>query len=170
MEERNDALKQGNHTALDRYVWAAEKMDAAVVVDAGCGYGYGAIYFEDSATAYIGMDVDPHAVAYANLHYGNDVHRVFLCADIAVQSFAHTGVVCLEALSHLHAPHEWIKGLDAHTLVVSMPTIPSKDVYPFRKHEIGEAELHDWLTPRWTICDVFRQTNYITLHAERVMP
>lgn len=87
-----------------RYEWAAQHVSPnSLVVDAGCGSGYGSTILPKG---YIGVDVSEDAVAYALKHY----HGPFVVGDLqeaVVMGGAVATVVCLEALEHVDQEEQW---------------------------------------------------------------
>jgi SAM-dependent methyltransferase len=88
---------------LKRYDFARPRCVGAVVLDAGCGVGYGAAQLAEVAESVIGVDVDPESIAYARRRY--DAENVeFLVADLAALPLAAGAVdiVCMfEVIEHL---------------------------------------------------------------------
>ena len=160
MPEREVATRLG----VERYGWAADRIEPGLLVaDAACGYGYGTEILYSREIPVVGFDVSREAM-FAKRKWCVP----FVVCNVELQTFSGFDcVVCLEALSHFIDPYAWLKNLDVPHLIVSMPTIPSKHIYPWRKHEIPEAELREWLTPKWEIKDEFRQARYLTLYGAR---
>jgi SAM-dependent methyltransferase len=169
--ERMDALLEKNEVALERYRWVSRLVDSDdkfyMIADVGCGPGYGAsmIYQYSMGTVVIGFDVSREAQKHAAKHYREI--PVILCNAEAQTFVGFSLVVCLEALSHFIDPYTWIKNLDVPRIVLSMPLIKSKSVYPWRKHEIPEAVFREMIEPKWKIKDELRQAQYLTLYAEQ---
>jgi ubiquinone/menaquinone biosynthesis C-methylase UbiE len=89
---------------MARYRFAAPLVQDAVVLDAGCGCGYGAHYLAtDGAKQVIGIDVAPEAIEYARRRYTAE-NLAFAMADVttlALPSEAIDAVVCLEVFEHV---------------------------------------------------------------------
>ncbi len=145
---------------LERYRWAVERVHG-VVVDVGCGCGYGTSILREKAIT-VGVDVSEGGITYARVHYPGP----YIVANCEVQTFeGFDVVVCMEALSHFIDPYAWLKRLKVREIIVSSPTIPSKDAYPWRKHDIPEWAFEEMLTPKWEIIGRLEQENYLVLHA-----
>jgi len=70
IQEPNKAFKQlsGDHTS--RYIFAKQFVHEAVVLDSGCGCGYGSKYLADNASFIIGLDIDSYSIKCARKRYG----------------------------------------------------------------------------------------------------
>lgn len=165
IEERNDALKDGNRVAVERYEFARSHA-VGQVYDAGCGYGYGShLLLQGEAERVVAVDIAEEAIEYAIEHYPGpsylvgDITEVMVPADVTV---------CLEAFSHLKEPTAFLANIGAPVLVISQPTIPSKHRYPYRLHDFTEDQFRGMLQERgWRVFDELRQRSYIVLACRR---
>jgi SAM-dependent methyltransferase len=91
-------------THMARYRFAGPYVQGAVVLDAGCGCGYGSHHLATAgAEQVVGVDVSPEAIEYARSHY--DVRNLdFRVADVTALAFSDEAfdvVVCLEVFEHV---------------------------------------------------------------------
>jgi SAM-dependent methyltransferase len=86
---------------LARYRFAAQRVRGMVVLDGACGSGYGKEIL--SAGEYTGIDIDPDAVRYATINYGDGFIRGSV-ADLPLADESVDAVVSFETLEHLGEP------------------------------------------------------------------
>jgi SAM-dependent methyltransferase len=98
-------LSDGNFAFhLFRYLWALPFAYDAVVLDAGCGSGYGAELLSTVARRVVGVDRDPDAVADDRVKYAHRNNLVFEVEDVTNLSFAAESfdlIVSFEVYEHL---------------------------------------------------------------------
>jgi len=168
--EQNDALKEGNKIAVQRYQFAIKCLGELpkLVVDISCGFGYGSYLIREAGHNVIGIDNSQAAIDYARENYpGNyfvwDVEKIELSPfDVGV---------CLEALSHFKDPEAFINKLKVKELLISAPIDPDpNDGYFFRRHNLSERQFKDMLKD-WKIVDEFWQktkhNKYLTIYARK---
>jgi ubiquinone/menaquinone biosynthesis C-methylase UbiE len=89
---------------MARYRFAEPLAQDAVVLDAGCGCGYGAHYLAmNGAKRVIGIDVAPEAIEYARCRYTAE-NLAFAMTNVTALAFpseALDAVVCLEVFEHV---------------------------------------------------------------------
>lgn len=139
-----------------RYEFASDRV-SGVVLDAGCGFGYGSAILAGHASRVVGIDVYDTAIAYATDHYAGPRVR-FAVADVArfvapEAPFDH--VVCLEAIEHVEDDAGFVRALRAQLrahggLVISTPNrlVTSQDGVPSDPTHVREyspRELEDLL-------------------------
>lgn len=88
---------------LRRYVFAASYAAGAVVLDVGCGPGYGTALLAGRARWCLGLDADPAALAYARAHYRrpNLAFARMRAERLALPDGVIDVVTCFEVLEHL---------------------------------------------------------------------
>lgn len=127
----------------------------AVVLEAGCGEGYGAQRLADSAHRVVGVDYDEAAVAHVAGSYPRvDAVRANL-ARLPLRPGAADVVVSLQVIEHLWDQAEFLADAvrvlrPAGTLIVSTPnrltfSPAGAPVNPFHTRELAPAELADLL-------------------------
>jgi SAM-dependent methyltransferase len=103
-----------------RYVFAASYCQGQLVLDAGCGMGYGAEFLKRSARRVIGIDCDPGTIEHCRATYQNSqTHEAkegltFRCLDAEClpQDWRETFnvVVAFEAIEHFPDAKRFLAG------------------------------------------------------------
>ena len=144
------------------YEWVAPWCAGAVVVDAGCGEGYGAATVARVASSVLALDYDAAVVAHVRDHYPNlravraDLQRLPV-ADSSAEV-----VVTLQTIEHLHDQPGFVAECarvlrPSGTLVVSTPNrltfSPGRatPLNPFHTRELNAAELAALLDPHFSV-------------------
>jgi SAM-dependent methyltransferase len=136
---------------LKRYEFARPMCARRVVLDAGCGVGYGSAYLAESATRVVGVDRDAEAIAYARDRYGAP-NVEFVVGDLVElpNAAASFDVVCaFEVVEHLTEPDRFVSEArrvlgDDGVLIVSTPVAERAGATPenpFHEHEFTSHEL-----------------------------
>lgn len=152
---------------LARYAWAASLADDAVVLDAGCGIGWGTAKLAERARRAVGVDLSPPAVVAAARAHGAaaEFHQADLC-DLPFEDAEFDLVVCFETIERVERPGRAFDELrrvlkPAGVLLISAA---NRDAYPpgnpFHLHELDAAELREALTARFARVAVHRQHAY----------
>jgi SAM-dependent methyltransferase len=101
---------EGDH--VKRYIWVSQFVDNKVVLDVGCGPGYGAHFLAGKAKFVLGVDNDNQAIEYAFNHYSR-TNLIFRLADI--ESAKIDGqfdiAVSFELLEHLAQPKRYLENV-----------------------------------------------------------
>ncbi len=95
---------------VSNYVWANQKVKG-LILDAGCGYGYGSNYIaQQSGNTVVGVDNDPKAINYAKKNYKRN-NLTFMYQDIMELTFNQKfdAIVSLEVLEHMLHPQYYIE-------------------------------------------------------------
>lgn len=126
-----DGIRQ-DHRA--RYEWVASRINAGdLIVDAGCGVGYGSRILADAGARVRGYDRSEQAVAFGQQHFAKDRADMTLSVgDLYQTRFpANAAAVCaFEVLEHLADPGLALRrfGEMSDTLYAS---VPNEDVFPY---------------------------------------
>ena len=142
---------------LVRYLFARQFASRKMVLDLGCGAGYGSTLIAEVASKVIGLDVSQEAIKYArenfsaaNLHY--------IVTDGAFLGLAPGSfdlVLCFEVIEHLTEQEFLLEEIRRvlkpdGILVISTPnrlfyTEERKLVNPYHTHEFDYAEFREFL-------------------------
>lgn len=95
---------------LHRYAYASQFVAGAAVLDLGSGEGYGASLLARTASAVIGVDIDPESVSHAQRRYARP-NLDFVDASAVQLPFVDPVdvVVCFETLEHIDNQHDLIR-------------------------------------------------------------
>lgn len=152
------------------YLMAAEHLAArpgAVVLDAGCGEGYGLdLLARGGAHRVIGVDLDPQVVAHATATYAGSVIEVVRAelSTLPLRDDEVDLVVSFQVIEHLHDIPSYLASLRRVTrpggeVWIATPNrltfTPEGDVpvNPFHVREFAADELHDELTAAGFVVD-----------------
>ena len=144
------------------YRWVAPWCTGAVVVDAGCGEGYGAAAIRAVAREVVALDYAPDVLTHVAARYPAlrparaDLQR------LPVRDGAAEVVVNLQTIEHLHDQAGFVAECarvlrPSGVLVVSTPNritfSPGRDtpLNPFHTRELNAAELAALLAPRFAV-------------------
>lgn len=120
---------------IARYQFASTLVKDKVVVDLGCGSGYGSkILAEAGASQVIGIDIDPEAIAFCQKEYTNpnlsfhtaDAVQIEIFFKEKLPDLSPDVIVCFEVIEHLIRPLEVIGQLrqilkSGGKLIISTP-------------------------------------------------
>ncbi|OQY14044.1 MAG: hypothetical protein B6I30_01800 [Desulfobacteraceae bacterium 4572_187] len=87
---------------LKRYEIASSICDGRVVLDVGCGLGWGVDIVKNTASKVYGIDSDQETIRYCNGKYShNNVHfEVMDCRDLTFQENTFDAVLLMEVIEH----------------------------------------------------------------------
>lgn len=139
-----------------RYILAGEFVQGNVILDIGCGTGYGTNYLvHRGAKKVIGIDKSPEAIDYAINHYkSNNVE--FQVMDVVSMNFQKNNfdvVTAFEIIEHIEEQEDVISHVknilkNNGLFLISTPNRdanPLGYVNPFHKKELNYIEFHDLL-------------------------
>lgn len=158
---------------ITRYIFAADYVKGGVILDAGCGTGYGAAYLaRRGAKAVFGVDIAPEAIEYSRTHYEDDSvsYSVMDCANLGFPDETFDAVVSLEVIEHLADPEPYLSEMRRvlkadGVFILSTPNkaihSPNSDrpLNPFHFKEYGIAELEEKLSAYFGVVALFGQQN-----------
>lgn len=172
-EEQNDALKNHNKVARQRYEFAIKCLGDGpgdrpkVIADLGCGMGYGSHLLRLPGHEVTGIDSSIDAIDYANEMYPG-YYELENLETYNISGLMCDVIVCIETLCHLKEPQKFIDQLDVKELIISAPIDPDpNDGYKYRLHNLSEKQFKDMLKD-WKIIDEFRQQKYLTIYAKKI--
>jgi SAM-dependent methyltransferase len=142
------------------YAWLAPWCTGAVVVDAGCGEGYGAAFLRRSAAGVLAVDYDASVVAHVAATYrGVSAIRADL-QRLPVRDGAADVAASLQTIEHLWDQPGFVAECarvlrPAGTLVLSTPNrltfSPDGTRNPFHTRELSAAEFVALVEPHFTV-------------------
>jgi SAM-dependent methyltransferase len=139
------------------YLRLAGRCTDAVVLEAGCGEGYGAALLADTARLVIGLDYDAQAAAHAAARYPDVRMTRGNLAALPLAAGAVDVVANLQVIEHLWDQPAFLAECarvlrPGGTLLISTPNritfSPGRDtpLNPFHTRELSAAELAELLT------------------------
>jgi len=170
MSERNSfddgTLYRGWAIHIQRYEFAAQFCNERLVIDAGCGIGYGSHFLaRHGATSVVGIDYSDTALVEARKHYKCDRLKFLLGnledrTSIELKKIPYNTIVHLENLEHLYHPDQFYNWAireinstsDGVAAIVSSPngevtrfTPDGKIANEFHIHEYAPMEFGEFL-------------------------
>ncbi|MCJ7437812.1 MAG: class I SAM-dependent methyltransferase, partial [Acidimicrobiia bacterium] len=171
--ERDIPGQGGPHIAYEhrhRYLAVLPIARGQVVVDLGCGEGYGSAWLARAAEHVVGVDIEAVAVQHAHERYAHMTNLEFVTSDachVPVRDGTVGVVVCFEALEHLERHDMLLAEVDRILAPngVFVVSTPAKAVYadapdhqnPFHVHELYRAEFEVLLRARFPDLEVLGQ-------------
>lgn len=153
------ALEDIRDDHKERYLWASERLaPTEVVLDAGCGVGYGSTLLALGARSVHAIDISEDAVAYAKKYWAaaNITHAVEdLCFFSVTDQPRYDAIVAFEVIEHLIEPRLFLlrafEALKAGgRIFLSVPNekvIPhTVNLNPFHLKHYTPDEVHDLLS------------------------
>jgi SAM-dependent methyltransferase len=152
-----------------RYEFAARNLPKGLVLDDGCGVGYGSVVLARHGLRVVGIDVDAKAIGACRQH-GSLPSITFHQEDSANLSFPDEhfdGVVSFEVIEHITDYRRYVA--EAHRVLrpggVFIISTPNKRVYtdipqhhnPFHVHEFYLDEFRDLLSSFFPDVEVIGQ-------------
>lgn len=120
---------------------------SGIVLDAGCGSGYGAFLMQKNpgVTKVIAIDNSEKALAYAKKEYKSKKIE-FVSADISTFSFAEKVdfLVSLETIEHLKEPTEMVnlaKRVQAKNILLSFPAFKTVHYNPYHFYDFSVEDI-----------------------------
>lgn len=155
----------GDH--VRRYMWVSEFVRDRVVLDVGCGHGYGSFYLANfSAKQVVAIDTDSDAIRYARAHYETDnlEFRLIDATRINLPVDTFHAVISFEVIEHLNDPTSYVNGVqsilkDGGDFFLSTPNKRHTELFyvdgnPPNPHHVREyypEEMHKMLS---TVFDI----------------
>ena len=151
--EAADALGQEVVGLYHRFAYTFAARLAAPghrVLDVGCGEGYGSQILREAGAEYVGIEVDPAAIAHAKARYDGDF-RPYDGVSLPDEQFDL--VTCFQVIEHLAEPEGLLEQI-ATSGAEAFFTTPNRDLRlrpgerpwnRFHVREYSRTELHDLL-------------------------
>jgi len=154
---------------VSRYRWAAQAAHGRMVLDAGCGTGYGSrLLAHAGARQVIGVDIAGSVLEAVAGQMPDSVH--LQAGDVSKLDFEDDSfdlIVCFEVIEHMDDPSAVLDEL-ARVLApggLLLVSSPNRDVYPpgnpHHLHEFAPNELEAELAARFGQVRLLRQRDYL---------
>lgn len=106
---RSAALRVTFYQSLAAYRWAAQFASGRVVLDIGCGEGYGVAELARRAARVIALDIDPGVVRGARQRYGGEriAWLSAMAESLPIADGAIELVTCFQVLEHVRDPERF---------------------------------------------------------------
>lgn len=125
-----------------RYLDAGKQLkDAKLVLDFGCGSGYGVEILSDYAEKVVGYDIDPKAVEYAN-----EFHKISSTITFTdkMPSDMFDGIVAIESIEHVEDVPSVIENFDRQLspggkLIMSTPNMMHSNIGFFKSQILRDG-------------------------------
>ncbi|MCM8782635.1 MAG: class I SAM-dependent methyltransferase [Candidatus Omnitrophica bacterium] len=152
---------------LKRYDFARQFCQGKIVLDAGCGLGYGTHYLSDIAKEIRAVDISEEAIAYAKNHY-NRQNIWFEAADIHNLNFpdGYFDIICaFEVIEHLNRPDKFLSEVkrtlkENGIFIISTPNAKRtshKSNNPYHKREFCKKDFENILKKYFTTVEILGQ-------------
>lgn len=140
-----------------RYYFATPLVAGKVVLDLGCGSGYGAFELAKQAGMVLGLDMSPQAIDFARRNYvsPNLSYLVGDCCQTGLAPSSFDAVICFEVIEHLAEQPRLMEEIcrilkPSGFLLISTPnrlfyTEEQKQRNPFHTHEFDYDEFSGFL-------------------------
>ena len=149
---------------LKRYEFALPHCVDRVVLDAGCGVGYGTAFLAERARRVVGVDRSEDAIAYARRRYAgpNVEFRVGDLLALEEPDGAFDVVCCFETIEHLPDQEAFLEEVGrvlrpGGLFVVSTPRAGTAGENPFHERELSAPELERLLRTYFERVELYGQ-------------
>jgi len=160
-----DVWRQFGHQHLQRYMFAQARIEGNRVLDLACGVGYGSYILAQAAGRdVIGIDRDPHAIAYGHAQYQRLGLRLLEGDALKWNNDGELfdTIVSFETIEHLPEPLAFVARIASMlkpggVFLVSAPNTLQHKLAPepieneFHLNEPDYTEFCSWLRPHFTI-------------------
>lgn len=160
---------------VSRYVLAASKVRPGdVVLDAACGLGYGTAVLAalSPGAKFIGVDIDPTSVAYADVNYAKQNPAIeYHASDVTTMPFLPTHsvdiVVSFETIEHVEDYHLFLKEIKRvlkpdGRFIGCVPNLwcdeTGKDPNPYHFHVFDWNKLNSAISQYFIVDERYAQT------------
>ena len=167
--ERNDAIKQNNNIAIQRYQFAADCIGGTRnVLEIGCGLGYGSSILKGLFNTVTGIDKSTEAIEYAKANYPMAEYKVVDVENDEFDYFAFDVAIFFETLCHLKNPQKFIDKIKTKELVISAPRDRNpNDGYKWRLHNLSEQQFRDMLKDWDILRELNQKDKYLVLYCKK---
>lgn len=165
---------------IERYKWANQYVNIGnVVLDAGCGSGYGTSILSIKASKVLGIDQSKSAIEYAIENYGlkNTIEFQLLdldFIDINLKDIKFDIIVCIEVIEHLGYKRakkllqvfSSLLNQDGRLLITTPDKTQSKNDNPYHLCEFSVPEIYDLISGYFKIIEQKLENGFIYIMAK----
>jgi protein-L-isoaspartate O-methyltransferase len=130
---------------VERYRWAAAQLAPTdIVLDCGCGIGYGATVLAERAQWVFGCDGDAETIEFAEKNWkrGNIVYGVQDLQRTDAMLYSARVATAFEIIEHIADPKPFLRNLKAGGVKTLFASVPNEAVYTFRTPQ-GTIKFHE---------------------------
>ena len=155
-----------------RYAYAGQYCAGKVVLDTGCGVGYGASYLAERALRVVGVDRDGSAIRYACRHFRSPAVQYVVsdCEGLAFDNNRFDVVTSFELIEHLRDARAYLAEVrrvlkPTGLFIVSTPNRPVYDQHragepnPFHTTEYDLQEFTELLQDFFPVVEVLGENH-----------
>ncbi len=167
---------------LHRYLWAAQAIAGARVLDLGSGEGFGASILGDSAREVVGIDIDARTVEHAQLNWSSEKVSFRQGSALDLSAFADgsfDAVVAFEVIEHLTEQQQMLKEISRVLTAdgVLIVSTPDRRIYseasgqhnPFHQHELTREEFSALLSRSFANVNLWGQRTITGSHLDALV-
>ncbi|MCV0393501.1 MAG: methyltransferase domain-containing protein, partial [Nitrosopumilus sp.] len=155
-----------------RYMFSCQFIKNKIVLDAGCGTGYGSyLLAQKGAKSVLGIDTSKEAITFCknNFKINNVQFKEDDCTNPKVSDSSIDVVIAFEILEHLKNPEQFLSHAkrilkNNGLLILSTPNKKTyNSVNPFHEKEYSREELEEFLKTKFEYVSIFHQSYPSTL-------
>lgn len=151
---------------LAKYQFAAQYSKGAVVLDAGCGSGYGSsLLCKKGAKKVVAIDKSGKAIDFAKSHYKKRCIEFTMmdCTKMSFENNSFDSVVSFEVIEHIQSPRDYLKEIrrvlkKGGYFILSTPNKifgSFQEPNPYHKHEFEFWELKRLLQKYFSVTQIY---------------
>ena len=153
---------------LKAYQFSMDFCQNKVILDAGCGEGYGSNLLAEVATKAIGIDISREAIRHAREKYSRENLHYYV-TDVVNMDFADNTfdvIVSFQVIEHLNNPLKFLKEIKrvlkkGGWAIISTPNKSLCDGHAFGKYHVKEYRYHEFMD---LLNSYFDKVEYYGLH------
>ena len=159
-----------------RYMFASTFVKSKIVLDAGCGTGYGPdLLAQNGAKKVVAIDNSNEAIDFCTKNYSNPKIQFNLgnCEEISFEPKTFDLITSFEVIEHLKSPEKFLAEIKRvlKTDGMFILSTPNKKTYPsgniFHVKEYSESELKQLLTKFFSHVEILYQNYSSTMQISK---
>ena len=131
---------------LQAYQFSADFCEKRIVLDAGCGEGYGSYLLAESGMHVVGIDVSPEAINHAKEKYIRD-NLEYRVMDVSNMNFADGTfdvVVSFQVIEHMHDFEAFLKEIKRILKIGGLAFISTPNKSLCEGQATGKFHIKEW--------------------------